>query len=202
MVDAEFTPDALARLTRCLDFWQRRGFAAVSLPWIAESRYTEATRPAGGTPQPALGPGRLVASGEQSFLQLADRGQLPAAKGYVGWSPCVRQEPVFDQTHHLYFMKVELFVPVDEHDSLSAVEELLAGSLQWNAQELAAHGLSSARCSVQDIAPNQWDIELAGLELGSYGVRQHFGITYVYGTGCAEPRFSQALARAAAPAAG
>lgn len=198
MVDAEFAPDALARLARCQAFWQDYGYVAVSLPWIADADYTEATRPVGGVPQPELGPGRLVASGEQSFLQLAHRQELPQAEAFVGWTPCVRKEPVFDATHHLYFIKVELFVPVVLEEGLRVVDDLLQGSLQWMGEELRAAGLSRAHLRVLEVAPNQWDIELAGLEVGSYGLRQHFGIAYAYGTGCAEPRFSQALARAAA----
>lgn len=193
MVDAEFAPDALFRLARCQVFWQSRGYQAVSLPWITALAYTEATRPAGGTEQPPLGPGYLVASGEQSFLQLADRGQLPPAKGYVGWSPCVRQEAGFDATHHLYFLKVELFVPAAGPEALLAVKEMLLGSVDFNAKELLASGHGLEGLEVCDVAPNQWDIQLAGIELGSYGLRQHFGIDYVYGTGCAEPRFTQAL---------
>jgi hypothetical protein len=30
-----------------------------------------------------------------------------------------------------------------------------------------------------------------GFELGSYGVRQYHDITWIYGTGIAEPRFSK-----------
>ena len=40
-----------------------------------------------------------------------------------------------------------------------------------------------------------YDIESNGIELGSYGIRQHENITWVYGTGLAEPRLSIAIKR-------
>jgi hypothetical protein len=174
MVDAEFTPDALARMARCMAFWQAQGYAAVSLPWIAHPDYTEATCPPGGRPQPTLGLGRLVASGEQSFLQMAHRKQLPDAPAYVGWSPCVRHEPVYDETHHLYFMKVELFAPVVDWQAVDVVNEMLHGSQLWMEEELRVAGLASSHLTLREVAQDQWDLEIAGLEVGSYGLREHF----------------------------
>jgi hypothetical protein len=37
------------------------------------------------------------------------------------------------------------------------------------------------------------DIELGGIELGSYGYRSYGRLHWIYGTGFAEPRFSQAV---------
>lgn len=38
------------------------------------------------------------------------------------------------------------------------------------------------------------DLELGGIELGSYGYREHNDLKWTYATGLAEPRFSQAVA--------
>ena len=38
-----------------------------------------------------------------------------------------------------------------------------------------------------------YDIVLNGIEVGSYGIRQHENLRWIYGTGIAEPRFSTAL---------
>jgi hypothetical protein len=35
------------------------------------------------------------------------------------------------------------------------------------------------------------DLTIDGIEIGSYGVRNHKNIIWVYGTGLAEPRFSK-----------
>jgi hypothetical protein len=38
-----------------------------------------------------------------------------------------------------------------------------------------------------------FDIEVGGHELGSYGIRKHEYLKWVYGTGCAEPRMSNLI---------
>lgn len=40
-----------------------------------------------------------------------------------------------------------------------------------------------------------WDIEAGGIELGSYGKRSHASLSWVYGTGVALPRLTQAQAQ-------
>jgi hypothetical protein len=40
------------------------------------------------------------------------------------------------------------------------------------------------------------DVEIGGIEVGSYGTRLHEGFSWNYGTGLAEPRFSSALEEA------
>jgi hypothetical protein len=42
---------------------------------------------------------------------------------------------------------------------------------------------------------NNQDIEINGVEVGSYGYRTYEGFNWIYGTGCAEPRLTQALER-------
>lgn len=44
----------------------------------------------------------------------------------------------------------------------------------------------------------QLDIQLDGIEIGSYGVREFLGQHYIYGTALALPRFQQALVKAGA----
>jgi hypothetical protein len=39
------------------------------------------------------------------------------------------------------------------------------------------------------------DINFNGIEVGSYGIREFEGFKWVYGTGAAEPRLSQAIGR-------
>lgn len=38
-----------------------------------------------------------------------------------------------------------------------------------------------------------FDIEINGHELGSYGIRKHEYLSWIYGTGCAEPRMSNLI---------
>ena len=104
MAAGNFTPQSLSLIDKSICYWQKQGYVFVDLPWVIEERYTRATCPPGGkevvTPY-----GNLVASGEQSFLKLYTEKSLPLAPGYVGWTPCFRDEPFFDQLHQFYFLE-------------------------------------------------------------------------------------------------
>jgi hypothetical protein len=201
MVDADFTADALARIARCLHYWDTQGYRFVSLPWLTPARYTDATKPAAIVgADVATAHGNLVASGEQSFLMLCEQGLLPAGDRFIGWTPCFRQEPVFDSRHHFYFMKAELFLRVPNRAAgREALAVMVAGAEHWMQQEVRNSGVTS-RLWREDLGPDQTDLLLGTLELGSYGVREFAGQYYVYGTACAEPRLSEAISRCRQPA--
>lgn len=194
MVDAKLAADVLARLARCLRYWEQQGYQFVPLPWLAPARYTDATRPL-DVPSPDIPTphGNLVASGEQSFLMLMDTGQLPPGAHFIGWTPCFRQEPTFDARHHFYFLKAELLVRAASPEQARAqLPQLVAGAHRWMQQEMRRAGVLEL-LTLETVSPDQTDIVLGQLELGSYGVRTFGGQAYLYGTACAEPRFSQAL---------
>jgi len=46
---------------------------------------------------------------------------------------------------------------------------------------------------VSKISENTYDMSINGVEVGSYGIRRCEYLEWIYGTGCAEPRFSQVL---------
>jgi hypothetical protein len=196
MVDANFSAEAMARIARCLQYWDTKGYRFVSLPWLTPARYTDATKPPGITGQDVTTThGNLVASGEQSFLMLCEQGLLPAGDRFIGWTPCFRQEPVFDARHHFYFMKAELYLKVPSVQAgREALAVMVAGAQRWMQQEVRNGGVAT-RLWLEDLGPDQTDIILGTLELGSYGVREFAGQHYVYGTACAEPRFSEAIER-------
>src|SRR4051812_31257748 len=113
MVHAPLNNDTLSRLSSALQYWQQKGYRFVNLPWMVPQEYTDLTKPDFATePDPSTKHGILVASGEQSFLKLWAEGLLEGGQGYVGWTPCFRNEPVYDAGHHFYFMKAELFFPL------------------------------------------------------------------------------------------
>ena len=177
-------------IAKALDYYRAAGFKYVEVPWIVSREAIEVTLPAGRQPHMIdLHPGRgLVGSAEQSFLQLMFDGQLPEGL-YVAASPCFRDDPV-DTWHQPSFFKVEL---------------IRVGFMRLSAEELLAWAL---RFFVNNGAPGAkikqtsegHDIELDGVELGSYGVRRYRQHVWTYGTGIAEPRFSTALKSAGASA--
>jgi hypothetical protein len=126
----------------------------------------------------------LVASGEQSFLQLIAQGELKHGK-YVCVTPCFRYEQPITETHRLFFMKVELII-IRSSDR-KQLRKMIDQVHDFMGQYIP--GLRQVQ-----IHDDQYDIlTKSGLELGSYGLRSHpLTGPWIYGTGLAEPRFSYA----------
>jgi hypothetical protein len=197
MVDANLPVDSLERIARSVRHWVQQGWLFVPLPWVAPARYTDATKPDFvTTPDLATPHGNLLASGEQAFLMLLEQAQLPAGERYIGWTPCFRDEAVFDARHHFYFMKSELFQRSEPSFAFRQLEVMIERARQWFQQELLDAGVEAV-VTRETVSADQIDLVVGDLELGSYGIRQFMGHTYVYGTACAEPRLSEAIQRSA-----
>ncbi len=166
-------------------FYAERGFVKIDVPWIVDRKAYQATFPlTGNFPYFTLG-GFLVASGEQSFVQLILDGELPPGK-YQCTTPCFRDELEQDELHLPYFYKVELINFTSKAGSYAELANI-------------AFDYFSRYCSVEYeyLHGEQTDIieHNTRIELGSYGRRQYNGIVWDYGTGLAEPRLSQVLAK-------
>lgn len=162
-------------LSRALSFYKSQGFMECALPWVV-SRETCVDTFSNTTDRFDIYLGTLVGSAEQSFLELAKAGKLEKYVPYVGLTPAFRHDN-YDSLHYPYFMKVELFrlgedITTDFCDAASDCFNLL--------------GLKS------EVVPTDigFDLEANGIELGSYGYRQLGSLSWTYGTGLAEPRFS------------
>ena len=118
---------------------------------------------------------------------MAREGLLDSVN-YVSAGPCFREEPTYDDLHLPQFFKVELFVRCkDEHEGRFAANELLYRAKRFMQDQ------STVPLSIVEEGFG-WDLELNGIEVGSYGYRCADGVGFwAYGTGIAEPRFSQAL---------
>jgi len=174
------------RLASALDWYEAAGFRKLSLPWHARQDVVDVTCPSPDRCYSLGGFGTLVGSAEQSFMQMQFDGLLPKGR-WVSLTPCFRHEPVFDDLHHPYFMKVELYSNEDPHEGL-AVE--FAGIARRFMAELGAPAIELVQTDIG------YDLEIGGIEVGSYSTREHAGHVWTCGTGLAEPRFSQALAAA------
>lgn len=194
-VTGPFAANSLLLLHRAVEWWVAQGFQYVDLPWMVPKEFSDATRPAYCRDIESLH-GSFVASGEQSFLQLWEQERLPAgAPGYIGWTPCLRDE-VLDTTHQHGFMKAEWFVPLDPaRDAmwrswllkLVGDQSVMFGTLTRRAGESLP-----PRAEAFWSGPEQIDLMIGGLEVGSYGRRFFNGRPYLYGTALALPRFTQA----------
>lgn len=86
------------------------GYQQIEVPWWATGNVINITKPTVANSredyQISANGKYLLASGEQGFLYLANKGQLPPGK-YQTVTPCFRNEP-YDETHSKQFMKLEL----------------------------------------------------------------------------------------------
>ena len=167
-------------------FYEQRGYRYVEVPWLVHPNVTEVTH-SDGVGGFACALSDLVGSGEQGFLQMMLNGDLPLGR-YQTITPCFRDE-MLDDLHHTHFMKLELIdTAIDSEDP---VGDIINDADQFAAQLLQRNGPWSGSIWSR-VHRNQIDM-LYGperVELGSYGVREHNGLRWVYGTGIAEPRWS------------
>ncbi len=173
------------RLAQALAFYEARGFERVELDWHASRTISAWTCP-DAQRMYAFDDDVLVGSAEQGFMQAQVEGRLVPGKRYVALTPCFRREPVLSDTHRLQFMKVELYTAgtcsLEEAHALASVAKDCLKAL--------------GSCPVEVVpTPEGLDLEIAGLEVGSYAARRHGEHAWTCGTGLAEPRFSIAVNR-------
>lgn len=170
----------------------------------------------------------LVGSAEQSIISLFRNGQENGGLSeygfvsdhtkYMAVTPCFRDEEVYDDLHHAYFMKLELInIPClsDKffqkfHDQSQKIDnQLVLNNTLKDAWLFFEHVLNMSpyrflngnnlTCEKSENSNSiiEFDIKLNGIEIGSYGQRKlpnsEFNGNYIYGTGLALPRFSNAL---------
>jgi hypothetical protein len=171
------------RVSQAVSWYTSLGYKYTEVPWVIDDAPYNVTRPPGAPAYATLG-GNLVASGEQSFMQLMDNG-IRVGKS-VCCTPCFRAEPEYDELHLPYFMKVELI-------HKSGGKEDLHGMI-GDAHNFFEN-CCNIRCDVVIMPDDSYDIVdgRTGIELGSYGIRRWKDFSWVYGTGVAEPRTSQVV---------
>jgi hypothetical protein len=184
------------------------GYAAIEVPWRVSVEVLNITKPAyvTNTDYKIEGTNKaLIASGEQGFMYLMNKGHLPPG-GYQTITPCFRNEQ-YDATHSKQFMKLELIEVVAECQAIGQHHVRALLDVVLNAmKKLAPSDYHRERLMV--VQQSEWDpLAVPGtvqldieaefndkrVELGSFGARRaHFG-AWVYGTGLAEPRFSKTM---------
>lgn len=169
------------------------GFDYVEVPWLVSEAVSDMTRPIEAAQYVVTKDSKrkaFVASGEQGFLYLVTKGHL-APGSYQTVTPCIRNDP-FDETHVKYFVKNELFV-LDPVYAPTMVEDLVdTAFVLFEIFLVDKVGRSGWKLSKVNTEVGT-DIELNGIEVGSYGTRKNSLCQWVYGTGLAEPRFSRLI---------
>lgn len=190
-------------LSRAQQLYELEGYRSIEVPWRVSAGILEITRPAGSLGDYLIEGSHkgLIASGEQGFMTLMNKGVLPAGR-YQTITPCFRNEP-YDDIHSKQFMKLELIeILNDKQDNLEEYPAHMIKAARIVFEKLSGICWDQFSITVQNpddplLVSKAYDIELnikgRSIELGSYGVRRaHFG-TWVYGTGLAEPRFSKTI---------
>ena len=166
-------------------YYEDKGFRRIEAPWTVSKQIDDITRPKERIPfQLKHNDKCLVGSGEQSFLYLYLKGFLPKGQ-FQTVTPCFRFES-FDFLHTKYFIKNEL-IKTDEVDDKS-LSKVVEASLQF-------FNFYFPKAKIVSVSDQSYDIEIDGIELGSYGIRQCDFLTWIYGTGCAEPRMSSLMGK-------
>ena len=173
-------------LVKAQKYYEKKGYLMLDVPWAVSEEADAATHPVWLPMIPTMW-GNLVGSAEQSFIDLMIKGKMPTGKR-MAITPCFRPEKKYDQFHYPYFMKLELIE--FRGGEFCQPEEVLQAMIH-DAVGFLGHHL---QVETRDMGDGSFDIVSRGekLELGSYGIRQYKDFKWVYGTGVAEPRFSQA----------
>lgn len=204
-------------LNSAIEHYASLGYRRIEVPWWVTADVANITKPTGvpvsSNYKLSVNGKCLVASGEQAFLYLANKGQLPPGK-YQTVTPCFRNEE-YDAEHSKQFMKLELInlLPSSDFVKQDLVQEIVDEALVLFKRLAGSYAskLGFVYTGVNDpLAPygtDQLDVVMLAplrdgsskaIELGSYGARRTSFATWIYGTGLAEPRFSKTLARMAA----
>jgi hypothetical protein len=174
------------KIATAVEHYKTLGYEYIEAPWLVGRETIDVTKPPDSQYFDTLF-GHLVGSGEQSFIHI--RSHLEPGHKYQCVTPCFRDD-VTDEFHRMYFMKLELIEVMggkEEDDEEEALEDMIDDA--WEFFSLYAREESMETVDNEDGT----DIEINGIEVGSYGVRTYGGFTWAYGTGVAEPRLSAAL---------
>lgn len=168
-------------------FYRFMGYQLVEVPWAVTPQYAMIAKPDNKPLLPLFDSGQyLVASAEQSF---ASSQYLDSNEGkFVATTPCFRDEKCRETYHQRCFLKTELFVPAPLKP-MAMIDDMI-----YDASHLMSELLhiKAERLKIVEVSDNQKDLYLNGIEVGSYGLREWNGWSWVYGTGLATPRLFQA----------
>ncbi|RDJ35338.1 MAG: hypothetical protein DWQ19_11020 [Crenarchaeota archaeon] len=172
-------------ISKAILCYESLGFKYVEVPWLVSNDALDVTRPPEARSFETFA-GNLVASGEQSFIEIRDR--LKVGGKYQCVTPCFRDEK-YDKYHKQRFLKNELIWVISPDDCVETKTKQCLDCASFVFLQCMDYKF---KIEVVDTDIGK-DLYINGIEVGSYGYRCYDGFHWIYGTGLAEPRFSQAL---------
>ena len=167
-----------------IEYYEAHKFKRIESPWTVTPAISNITKPKGVGDFSIVEKNKvLVASGEQSFLYLYNKGFIPKGS-FQTVTPCFRDD-AFDSLHTKYFIKNELIKTDDVNEN--ALLNVIRNAVMFFTMYLGCDVL------VKKLPDNSYDITYRDIELGSYGIRKCDFLTWIYGTGVAEPRLSMVI---------
>lgn len=189
-----------SNIARAVELYRRLGFNQIEVPWRISENIVNLTKPITAKPGYKIeGTDKaLLASGEQGFMYLMNKGFLAPGR-YQTVTPCFRNEQ-YDETHSKQFLKVELIHVLESDVNVSYMgpylqnmhreAKVVLSGISGKDVNLVMTNLSEYdETNVNGMAT--YDLQIDGIEIGSYGVREAIFGKWIYGTGIAEPRFSK-----------
>lgn len=180
-----------------VEFYTDHKFQRIEAPWTVTSAISNITKPSWASEFTITEKKKvLVASGEQSFLYLYNKGFLPLGQ-FQTITPCFRDEQ-FTSLNTKYFIKNELIKTdvVTSDELLKLIEIAQSFFARWVGETTVINTNDSAN---GDETAESYDIMYKGIELGSYGIRKCDFLDWIYGTGVAEPRLSRTMQKYGIP---
>lgn len=162
-------------LMKAMSFYQGIGYKPIPAPMLVDKDIVELTIPKGNKAREHLGK-YYVGSAEQSFYQIIKDGMKPDGS-YMMITPCERDE-VEDELHLGIFLKVELI------STVKSKEDILRDASDFLYHSYIGHNIVKTE--------NGFDLEVNGIEVGSYGAIKYSGYDITFGTGIALPRLTKA----------
>ena len=172
-------------LMKYIAFFSSEKYRLIDVPFIVDVDVSALTKPSFVKDIYHSEDKVYVGSGEQSFLQLLKEDKIQCGK-YMCITPCMRDENVLDDIHYKMFMKLELIHILKSTDNpYKKLEEMFSMNVYINSNHLPD-------LTWDEITKDKTDVDIYsnGIEIGSYGIRQAYGVNYIYGTGMALPRFT------------
>ena len=170
-------------LAKSIDFYESQGYKRIESPWLVPPCIDDITKPKDKQHYMLKHNDKcLVASGEQSFLYLYLKENLPLGK-FQTITPCFRDER-YDLYHEKYFIKNELINTENVNDE--SLDDMIESAMKFYMTIVPEKN----KVNIVQTSTG-FDIEYDNIELGSYGIRECEFLKWIYGTGCAEPRLSK-----------